>query len=381
MTWYYAHAGQQRGPVSDEELQALVNSGVVTAATLVWREGMSDWRPYAAVVPPPPLPGAPPLPPMEPAVSGPTAVCAECGRVVAASDTVALQGRLICAACKPQVVQRMIEGVPQSGPRELNPEAMIAALRARGGYRLEIGSLVSRAFDIMKQHLWPAIGVTLLMMLILGMSGALPCAGVFISWLVTGPVMGGLFLYFLPKVRGGMSTVNEAFGGFRSPRMKQLMFAGMIIGAPQFVYGVVQVVTQVMMIATVISDAASGQSSETPPPIFMAMPVATLVAIATMVPLMIVFTILWTPTYVILADSEVSFGRAMNLSRALVLQRPGTWILFWLTIAGLSIVGFLALCVGILFVMPLTNVMLVLAWNDIRQQAEAAMRDSGLSSA
>lgn len=50
MNWYYAHEGQQTGPVSHEEFVNLVNTGVIRADTLVWREGMSNWLPYATVV-------------------------------------------------------------------------------------------------------------------------------------------------------------------------------------------------------------------------------------------------------------------------------------------------------------------------------------------
>src|SRR6266496_1905513 len=44
MNWYYAEAGQQRGPVSDAELSGLVQAGTVRDDTLVWREGMADWQ-------------------------------------------------------------------------------------------------------------------------------------------------------------------------------------------------------------------------------------------------------------------------------------------------------------------------------------------------
>ena len=47
MSWYYATGGQQVGPITDAELEQLVRAGTITADTLVWREGMTDWQPYA----------------------------------------------------------------------------------------------------------------------------------------------------------------------------------------------------------------------------------------------------------------------------------------------------------------------------------------------
>ena len=49
MAWYYANQGQQAGPVDDEKFENLVRQGVVREDSLVWKEGMPEWKPYAAV--------------------------------------------------------------------------------------------------------------------------------------------------------------------------------------------------------------------------------------------------------------------------------------------------------------------------------------------
>lgn len=43
--WYYAEADRQVGPVSLEQLQAMVASGGLRAEQLVWTEGMAAWVP------------------------------------------------------------------------------------------------------------------------------------------------------------------------------------------------------------------------------------------------------------------------------------------------------------------------------------------------
>ena len=45
--WYFAENGDRKGPVTPEEMQALVESGKLGLATLVWREGFADWLPLA----------------------------------------------------------------------------------------------------------------------------------------------------------------------------------------------------------------------------------------------------------------------------------------------------------------------------------------------
>lgn len=63
IAWYYAKDGRQNGPVSLEELIRLLATGTISAGDLVWREGMAAWTPAGEIPelapPPPSLP--PPL--------------------------------------------------------------------------------------------------------------------------------------------------------------------------------------------------------------------------------------------------------------------------------------------------------------------------------
>ncbi len=47
--WYYGSNGNQHGPVEEAELRALIAAGAVGSQTLVWRDGMGDWKPLATV--------------------------------------------------------------------------------------------------------------------------------------------------------------------------------------------------------------------------------------------------------------------------------------------------------------------------------------------
>jgi len=51
MNWYHARDGKQDGPHSDETMRDLGRSGMINAATLVWREGMNDWQPLSKAAP------------------------------------------------------------------------------------------------------------------------------------------------------------------------------------------------------------------------------------------------------------------------------------------------------------------------------------------
>lgn len=102
MEWYYAVGGEQRGPVSEEAFQQLVQQGTITGETLVWREGMAGWQSYGGMAAPPRLTA-------EPVVAG--VKCHGCQSVFPPGEVVTLAGAQYCAACKPLAVQRLKEGV------------------------------------------------------------------------------------------------------------------------------------------------------------------------------------------------------------------------------------------------------------------------------
>lgn len=51
MNWFYAENGQQKGPVSETDLNALAEMGALQAQTMLWREGMPGWQPLGQVRP------------------------------------------------------------------------------------------------------------------------------------------------------------------------------------------------------------------------------------------------------------------------------------------------------------------------------------------
>ena len=113
MSWYYAVNGRQAGPVEDAELQRLAMAGTVTVTTLVWRAGMDAWAAFGTL-------GA-----MEP--------CLQCKQRFAAEQVIPLAGGLVCALCKPVLLQRIREGL-----------APLAAAKPYAGFWIR---LVARLID------------------------------------------------------------------------------------------------------------------------------------------------------------------------------------------------------------------------------------------
>jgi len=102
--WYYVENGQQAGPVSNEQLAELYQQGRINDDTLVWQAGQKDWLPYREFK-------------NSTATSGTAAgaqtdevVCAECGKIFPASETIRHGNVNVCAECKPIFLQKLAEG-------------------------------------------------------------------------------------------------------------------------------------------------------------------------------------------------------------------------------------------------------------------------------
>ncbi len=103
--WFYVESQQQRGPVSDEDIQRMHSQGVIQPDTLIWREGQANWLPFRSVF-------AAGTPPISPTVLNPGQVaCSQCGRAFPESDVIRYGNVAVCAECKPLFVQKLKEGV------------------------------------------------------------------------------------------------------------------------------------------------------------------------------------------------------------------------------------------------------------------------------
>lgn len=112
VNWFYAIDGERKGPVGQDEFNQLVAAGTIGKDTLVWREGMSDWKPYHIIA----LMGVPAEAEQavalftSPAAAAGEVNCTECGRVFRDSEVLDYAGRKICAECKPAFFQKLREG-------------------------------------------------------------------------------------------------------------------------------------------------------------------------------------------------------------------------------------------------------------------------------
>ena len=212
MNWYYEKAGQRQGPIAESEFDRLIASGEITAATLVWCEGMANWTPLGQA---------------RPASSGQAAApgeavpegfikCTATGKYFPPSEIVYIDGKPYSAGAKPAVLQ----GVMQSGvvPSGFDVERNGPAWEQReqlgivkAGWETIKAVLLkpSEAFQTMKRE--GGIGSVLLYPVIFGSIGSIV----------------GLLYQFL--IQMGTSSV-AAQTAPQTPGFNSMMFAGMTGG-------------------------------------------------------------------------------------------------------------------------------------------------------
>jgi len=146
MNWYYAEAGQQVGPVAEEELLRLVETGRIRSDTLVWHEGLANWQPYGELKPGPgPLPESAAPPVAGPAPAGNEVACVECGKIVSQEEAISYGGNWVCAACKPRYFQRIREGAAMPG---LSTDLRYAGFWIRFGAKFIDGIVLGLAIGL-----------------------------------------------------------------------------------------------------------------------------------------------------------------------------------------------------------------------------------------
>ena len=200
---------------------------------------------------------------------------------------------------------------------------------------LNIRSCFRRAWILLKSEFWPFVGITALILALLGFASSISGAAVgdhegvgvqtvsgAAAMLVLGPLLGGLFYYFLKKVRRETTTVETAFCGFTKERFLNLFLAGFATS----------LLTGVGFFCLVL------------PGIFL------LVA--------------WMFTLPLVVDKQLDFWSAMELSRKVVSKH---WFKFFgmtLFMILLMFAGALTLGVGIFVAAPILFLMATYAYED-----------------
>ena len=136
-------------------------------------------------------------------------------------------------------VKTRVETIASTDAPTVAPAVSAEEILARD-YALNIRNCLRRGWALVRNDFWPLIGMSAFVLVVLSAlpsfevvsssgntsgnrSGTTSILGVLLS----GPLMGGLYLYFLKKIRRETAGVETAFTGFRQP-FPHLVIAGFL---------------------------------------------------------------------------------------------------------------------------------------------------------
>ena len=203
---------------------------------------------------------------------------------------------------------------------------------ARRDYQLKIRYCVSRGWTLMKRNFWPVFGVNALVVLLLALIGSFSISlagngsgvrvGSILSIVLTGPLMGGLYLYFLKLIRGEPANMETVFSGFTT-RFLQL-FLGSLVATLLIGFGFMCLIL---------------------PGIYL--------------------SIAWLFTLVLIIDKRLDFWPAMELSRKIITKHWWKFFEFAIVLFLLNLLGFMFCVIGFFFLGPIVHAAFLYAYEDI----------------
>jgi len=233
----------------------------------------------------------------------------------------------------------------------VDADALIAEIQSRG-YDINIGSCVSRAWALIKSNFWLAIGATFLVMLCNQAAGFIPLAGAIISLVLSGPLLGGLNIFFLKMIRGEKAELGDAFSGFSSN-------FGRLCGT--FLLMMLAVYAAILpgIILLVVSMGFAGGGGGNAPSAL------SLVLVGVGFLVAVYFGVAFSFALALSADLQLSAGNALRVSFRVVNMK-------WFTVFGLmfvaglvSALGLIACIIGVFVTMPIFYAATLYAYEDI----------------
>ncbi len=208
-----------------------------------------------------------------------------------------------------------------TGPVTVDPKAYADDLIARAA-KLNIGDCLERSWNLLKANFWPLVGTTFVLFVVMMIAQSIPLLGIFASLLLTGVFYGGLYAYYLKKIRGQPAELGDGFSGF------SLAFVP-------------------LMLATLVSS------------------LLTMLGLLLLILPGIYLAVSYVFVYLLIIDKRLEFWAAMEVSRRVVTAQ--WWRIFGLAILGgiIAALGLIGLFIGIFITLPIMIGAIAYAYEDL----------------
>ncbi|MGO8836891.1 MAG: protein kinase domain-containing protein [Limisphaerales bacterium] len=237
-------------------------------------------------------------------------------------------------------VKTAVETIAKTIAPSANAETSAGEILARD-YTLDIASCLSRGWALVRGNFWPVVGVTALVRL-LQVAALSACIGlVFLA-----PLMGGLCLYFLKKIRGEPAGVGTAFSGF-SRAFLPLFLASLVMA----------LLTTAGFFCLILFEYCLKR--------LISREVLTTVGFFCLILPGIYLAVAWIFTLALVIDKRLGFWPAMELSRKTISKHWWKFFGFIIVLSLIKMAGMLVFVVGSLLTAPLALAALMYAYEDI----------------
>jgi uncharacterized membrane protein len=245
-------------------------------------------------------------------------------------------------------------------------------------YELDITGCFSRGFELLKNNFSVLfVGALIYWLIQAAMSGLaqIPFFGIVVSiasFVIAGPLMGGVFYLFLRVIRGEPGEIGDVFAGFRRA-FGQLFLAslvsGLLIGLCLLPF-IIMFGIKLVPLAGHLHSSGSTPDRETMQAVMSVIIVSLPVLLVCMIPATYL-GVCWKFTLPLIVDQELDFWTAMKASWRMVNKH-------WFHVFGLivltsllNLAGLCVCCIGLLFTFPVGVAALMYAYETIFSKARS----------
>ena len=214
---------------------------------------------------------------------------------------------------------------------------------------IDASGCVSNAWEMVKQNYGMYLGISLIAMIL---AGCIPCVSLFL----VGPVLGGVYFVYLRQMRGEPVEFGMMFKGFE--KFLPLMVIGIIASIPEIIGQILRFTVDLGRLGLMgdgrNKDFQFFQQGSNPE---FAIATGLLIIIAIVAFVVIIFAVVWRVLLVfaipLAMEYDLGVIDAIKLSARAATSNIGGLIVLFIFEFLIALLGVLALCIGIFFVIPI----------------------------
>lgn len=218
---------------------------------------------------------------------------------------------------------------------------------------------ISNGWNLLKPNYWLFFGISIVGMI---MAGCIPCVSLFL----VGPVMGGIYFILLRQMNGDATDFGMMFKGFE--KFLPLMVIGIVASIPEIIGQILRITVDLGRIG-LTSRGRSGdfyQGSSDAAPLLAG---GLLVLVIVIALVFVVLGVIWRMAlyFAIPLAMEHDLGAvdAMKLSAKAAMSNVGGLLVLFVLEMLVALLGFIALCIGLFFVIPIIHAANAFAYRQV----------------